>query len=85
MLDIKFIRENPELIKQNCKNRLSKVDIDTLLVTDKKLREVKTQLEELRAKRNSGSKIKPTPEMIREIKLIGEEIKKLEMELEPLE
>lgn len=85
MLDIKIIRENPELVKQNCKNRLSKADIDALLATDKELRVVKTRLEELRAKRNAGSKTKPTPEMIVEIKQIGEEIKKLEAALEPLE
>jgi seryl-tRNA synthetase len=85
MLDIKIIRENPELIKQNCKNRLSKADIDALLATDKELRAVKTRLEELRAKRNAGSKTKPTPEMIAEIREIGEEIKKLETDLEPLE
>lgn len=85
MLDIKYIRENPELVKQNCKNRLSKADVDALLATDKELREVKTRLEELRAKRNAGSKVKPTPEMIVEIKQLGEEIKKLEADLEPLE
>jgi len=85
MLDIKIIRENPELVKQNCKNRLSKADIDALLAADKQVRETKTRLEELRAKRNAGSKVKPTPEMIAEIKQIGEEIKKLEANLEPLE
>jgi seryl-tRNA synthetase len=85
MLDIKYIRENPDLVRQNCKNRLSKADVDALLATDKKLREHKARLEELRAKRNAGSKTKPTPEMIAEIKLIGEEIKKLETEQEPLE
>ena len=85
MLDIKFIRENAELVKQNCKNRLSNADVDALLTVDKELRGTKTRLEELRAKRNAGSKTKPTPEMIAEIKLIGEEIKKLEATLEPLE
>ena len=85
MLDIKFIRENPELVEQNCKNRLSKADIPALLAADKSVRETKTRLEELRAKRNAGSKTKPTPEMIAEIKKIGEEIKTLESGLEPLE
>lgn len=85
MLDIKFIRENSELIKENCKNRLSKVDIDRLLELDKKRRESIEKIEELRAKRNTGSKTKPTPEEIENIRKIGDQIQELEKELSPVE
>ncbi len=78
MIDIKFIRENVELIKQNCANRHVKVDIDALLSADEERRNILKQIEDLRATRNSGSKGKPTPEEIEKMKLVGEEIKKLE-------
>lgn len=81
MLDIKFIRENPDLIKKNCKNRLVRVDIDKLLELDANRRGLETAIGELRAKRNIGSKTKPTTEQIKEMKKVGEEIKKKEAEL----
>lgn len=85
MLDIKIIRENREQIKQNCKNRLSTVDIDELLKLDDERREAIAKIDELRAKRNAASKTKPTPEIIAEMKQVGEEIKSLEAKIEPLE
>ncbi|MFA6422618.1 MAG: serine--tRNA ligase [Candidatus Buchananbacteria bacterium] len=85
MLDIKLIRENPELIKQNCKNRLVEVDIDRLLEVDKQRRAVTIEIDELRAKRNASSKTKPTPEIIEEMKSVGEQIKQLESSIEPLD
>lgn len=85
MLDIKFIRENPDLIKENCKNRLVDVDVDHLLEVDVQRREAIAKIDELRAKRNSSSKTKPTPEIIAEMKRVGEEIKQLESLIEPLE
>ena len=78
MLDLKFIRENAELVKQNTKDRLSNVDIDRLLELDKKRREMEAGMDELRAKRNAASKVKPTPEIIEEMKKIGDEIKQIE-------
>lgn len=78
MLDIKFIRENSDLIKQNSKNRLSNVDIDKLLELDSERREIEAEIEKLRAKRNIGSKIKPTPEQIQEMKKLGDDIVNLE-------
>ena len=71
MLDIKFIRENPEKVKVNCKNRLADVDIDKLLQLDSERREVVSKIDELRAKRNASSKTKPTPEIIAEMKSRG--------------
>ncbi len=85
MLDIKFIRENPDLVKKNTANRLVKIDIDRLLDLDKQRREMETKIGELRAKRNKGSKTKPTAEEIEEMKSVGAEIKKLEEGMGPVE
>ena len=52
MLDIKFIRENPEKVKKGCQNKQVKVDIDRLLELDKKRREYLKQAEGLRAEEN---------------------------------
>ncbi len=81
MLDIKIIRENAELIKINSKNRLSDVDIDKLLALDIEVRSLITNIESARARRNQASKTKPTPEIIAEMKIIGEDLKKWEAEL----
>lgn len=81
MLDIKFIRENAELVKENCRHRLANVNIDELLVIDVEIRSLLVNIEEARAKRNSFSKTKPSPEVIIEMKKLGEELKSREEEL----
>ena len=78
MLDIKFIRENVNLIKQNCKNRLAKVDIYKLLELDAERRQTETAIDEARAKKNAASKTKPTAEEISKMKQLGGAIKILE-------
>lgn len=85
MLDLKIIRENPEKVKENCKNRLVEVDIDRLLKLDEQRRGAGVRIDELRAERNASSKTKPTPEIIEKMKSVGEEIKTLEAQIEPLE
>jgi len=56
MLDIKFIRQNPDKVKKSCKNKQVKVDIDKLLEVDKKRVELLQALEDMRAKKNKASK-----------------------------
>lgn len=56
MLDIKFIRENPEKIKEEAQKKGVKVDIDQLLEVDKKRRETLRALEEILAQKNKASK-----------------------------
>jgi len=80
MLDIKFIRENADLIKQNCKNRLAKVDIDKLLELDSERRSMETKIDELRSERNRVSKTKPGPEEISRMKQLGGQIRGYEEE-----
>ena len=55
MLDIKFIRENTELVRQSLKNRSLKLDLDYLIKLDDKRRDILSKLEELRAKRNKAN------------------------------
>ncbi|OGZ34376.1 MAG: serine--tRNA ligase [Candidatus Portnoybacteria bacterium RBG_19FT_COMBO_36_7] len=55
MLDIKFIRENKEAVKQNIANRQMSVDIDKLLDLDEQRRTLLTQIETLRAEQNKAS------------------------------
>ncbi len=85
MLDIKIIRKNPHLIKQNCQNRQVNIDIDKLLDLDKKNREIKSKIDKLRTQRKAGSKSKPTSEEIKKMKKVGEEIKILEEEKRKIE
>ena len=56
MLDIKFIRQNPDKVKKACKNKQVKVDIDKLLDVDKKRIQALQALEDMRAKKNKASK-----------------------------
>jgi seryl-tRNA synthetase len=56
---MKFIRENPELVKENCHKKFqdSKIEkVDELIALDAEYRKTKTNGDELRAKRNSVSK-----------------------------
>ncbi len=55
MLDIKFIRENPELIKKACKQKQIKVDIDQLLEIDARRKEVMLALEDANAQKNKAN------------------------------
>lgn len=55
MLDIKFIRENKEIVKEAVKNKKARVDVDELLKLDEKKREIMTEQEKLRAKQNKES------------------------------
>ncbi len=59
MLDIKFLRENPEVVKQNIRNKFqdSKLPlVDEVIALDVKNREIKQEVEGLRASRNKISK-----------------------------
>ncbi len=55
MLDLKFIRNNPDKIKEGCRKKQVKVDIDRLLEIDKKRRELMLALEDTRAKKNKAN------------------------------
>ena len=59
MLDIKFLRANPEIVKTNIKNKFQDDKlplVDEVIALDKEYRESKTRAEYLRSQRNSISK-----------------------------
>ncbi|MBP3326179.1 MAG: serine--tRNA ligase [Coprococcus sp.] len=59
MIDIKFLRENPDAVKQNIKNKFqdSKLPlVDEVIELDKQARAAKQEADELRANRNKISK-----------------------------
>ena len=59
MLDIKFVRENPDVVKQNMKNKFQDEKlplVDEVIEFDKKSRAVKQEADQLRANRNKFSK-----------------------------
>ena len=60
MLDIRFLRENPEVVKQNIRKKFqdSKLPlVDEVIELDKRNREIKQEVEALRAERNKISKM----------------------------
>jgi seryl-tRNA synthetase len=59
MLDIKFIRNNPGIVKNACQKKNVKCDIDRLLEVDEKRIKVKQELEAIAAEKNKASKAIP--------------------------
>ena len=85
MMDIKFIRENAELMKKVAKNKNSKVDIDNLLAVDDKRRSLISEVEKLKSELNKRSKTKPGPEEIAALKELSGKIKEMDAELTAVE
>ena len=89
MLELKFIRENLDLVKDALRKRNSKLEIDGLIELDDKRRKVLLELEDLRAKKNLANdeiskllKEKQDPkEKIASMKDIAIRIDSLEKEL----
>jgi seryl-tRNA synthetase len=87
MLNIQFIRDNPDKVKQNVLNRgfdPQKADVDRLLELDKERGEMQIKIDTLRARRNELSKSmqqvqgKPPQEVIEEGKNIKARLSELE-------
>lgn len=88
MLDIKFIRENSDLVKQAAKKKHIKFDVDELIKVDTNRLELLKSVEELRAQQNSASEsiTKATGEerngLIDSMRRVKDDLKKKEEELE---
>lgn len=78
MLDIKFIREYTDLVKENCHHRHVKINVDRILELDEERRDFMQQIEALRAERNEGSKGKPSDDDIVHMRELGEKITQFE-------
>ena len=86
MLDLKLIRENPDIVRESLRKRNDTGPIDEILALDERRRKHLVELENLRARRNEVSKQigktkeKPT-DLIAEMRKVGETIKVMEEEI----
>ena len=89
MLDVKFIRENLELVEKSAKEKGYKIDIRKVLELDDKRKAELVEVEELRRKRNEiAAKMKggkPAPELIAEGKKVKDELAEKEQALSSVE
>lgn len=93
MLDIAFIRENPEVARAAIKNRGDKTDLDRILALDAELRKARAFVENLRAERNRASEEvarlkrekKPVDALIARTREVGDTIRAKEEAMKPLE
>jgi len=83
MLDIKFIRENPEKVEEGCKKKGVDCNIEQILELDKRKRELLQQIEGLRAEQNKLSK--EGAEDVSSVVLAKEQGKRIKTEIKELE
>jgi seryl-tRNA synthetase len=91
MLDLAFIRNHPDLVKEAARLKNNPIDIDALLELDQRVLALQRHVEEMRAKQNQLSKsiqqaakeknVALRNELITEGKQLAEQIKQLEPEL----
>ena len=89
MLDIQFIRDNPDLVEEKSKQKNVKVDIKQLLSLDAERRKLLTEAEDLRQKRNQQAGDtkgqRPTEAQIAEGKKLKDALSKIEADLAKVE
>ena len=93
MLDIKFIRENPELVRQGIKNKNETDKLDDLLKLDEQRRELILKTDELKHKRNQVSSQIPqmkkagqdVSSVLAEMKSVSDQISDLDSQLREIE
>ena len=91
MLDIKFLRENQELVKENIKKKFQDEKlplVDEIVELDKKNRELKQQGDELRSKRNESSSqigLLMRDKKVDEANALKEQVKEINQQLTQIE
>lgn len=90
MLDIKFIRDNSEIIKLAATKKKLKFDVDELIKIDTERVDIMKRAEDLRAKQNAaGESVQRVvgaerEQLLNSLKTVKEDLKKVEDELEPV-
>ncbi len=90
MLDIKFIRENLELVKAGAKKKHVEVDFDKLVFLDDQRKEIQKNLDNLKSEQNifsekiSQAETEERENLIKEVSEIKEKIKSLEEKEKPI-
>ena len=93
MLDIKFVRENLEKVKKMLVNRNNSLNLDNFVELDQKRRDLLSEVEQLKAQRNSVSKKigemkkagENTDEITAEMRSVGDKISELDNQLRDVE
>ena len=89
MLDIKFVRDNPELVLENLRKRHNPMNLDRFMELEKQRRDIIAQTEALKSEKNAVSKKisemkkrkENADEVIAEMRQTGERISKLDTQL----
>lgn len=93
MLDIKFVRENPQIVKEAMEKRGAKVSLDEFLNLDEDRRKKLSEVEQLKNKRNTVSKEigllkregKDAQHLVEEMGQVGDKIKVLDEEVKQID
>ncbi|MBE3575329.1 MAG: serine--tRNA ligase [Firmicutes bacterium] len=93
MLDLKFIRSNPDRVRRALQNRRSEVDLDRLLALDEERRSRLVEAESLKSRRNAASQEvarrkrrgEDAEDLMAEVRGINERIKDLDERLRQLD
>jgi len=93
MLDLKFIRQNPDVVRQAMVKKNMEVDLDRLLGLDEQRRALLTEVEQLKARRNAVSEEvgrlkkagQDATQVITEMRQVGDRIKALDEEVRQVE
>ena len=93
MLDMKFVRDNLEVVQQMLKNRNNSLSLDGFTDLEKKRRDILNEVEQLKGQRNSVSKKigamkkagEDTTEISAEMRKVGEKISALDNDLKEVE
>lgn len=89
MIDIKFIRANPEIAKDAIRNKNEKADVDAILALDEQRRKLQFEFDTLKAQQNQVSGTiaqmkknkEDASELLREMSAVAEKIKQVAAEL----
>ncbi|HHV57504.1 MAG TPA: serine--tRNA ligase [Firmicutes bacterium] len=93
MLDAKFVRANPEVVREALRKRHVSADLDDFLRLDEERRRLLGEVEQLKARRNSESEEiarrkkagEPAEELIAEMRAVSEKIKELDDRVKAVE
>jgi seryl-tRNA synthetase len=91
MLDLRYVRANPQAVKEGVRKKRASIDVDRLLALDAEALELRGRVEQLRARVNEVSKQVPRASgeekqrLIQEARQTGDQLKGLEPRLRELD
>jgi seryl-tRNA synthetase len=85
MIDIALLREQPDMVRENARNKGYDIDVERVIELDTRRRELRTKADKLREERNTTASqakgIRPEPQLIEQGKKLKEELATLEADL----